>query len=43
MYVYDAAGVTDDDNFATMLESFVNILSLCVAKLNTKKVLTIRF
>ena len=29
----------DDDNFATVLECYVTISSLCIAQVNTKKVL----
>ena len=36
-YAYDAADVLDDNNFATVLESFMK-LSLQVAQVNTKKV-----
>ena len=38
MYAYDAVDVMDDDNHATVLESFVSISSLQVAQVNTKKV-----
>ena len=37
-YAYDAVDVIDNDNYATVLEKFVTILSLQVAKVNIKKV-----
>ena len=37
-YVYNDANVIDDDNFAAVLESFVVILSLQVAQVNSEKV-----
>ena len=37
-YAYDNADVMDNDNFTTMLESFVIILSLLVAQVNTNKI-----
>ena len=37
-YAYDAANVMDDDNCATVLESFLSTLSLQVTQVNTKKV-----
>ena len=37
-YAYDAADVLDDDNYATVLLSFVNASSLQIAQVNTKKV-----
>ena len=40
-YVYDATDVMDDDNFATVLESFVNILSLQVTQVNSKEALAL--
>ena len=36
-YAYDAADVMDDDNYATVLEHFVDTLTLQVAQVNTKK------
>ena len=38
LYAYDAADVIDDDNYATVLESFINTSSLQVAQVYTKKV-----
>ena len=38
LYAYDAADVKDDENNATVLESFVTTMSLPVAQVNTKKV-----
>ena len=38
MYAYDAADVVDDNNYATVLESFVSTSSLQVGQVNTKKV-----
>ena len=37
-YVYDPADVMDNDNYAAMLESFVNTLSLQVAQVNAEKI-----
>ena len=36
-YAYDAADVMDDDNCATVLDSYVTTSSLQVAKVHTKK------
>ena len=38
LYVYDAANVMNDDNYATVLQSFVSTSSLQVVQINTKKV-----
>ena len=38
MYAYNAADVTDNDNYVIALESSVNASSLQVAQVNTKKV-----
>ena len=38
LYSYDAAVVMDDDNYATVLKTFVGILSLLIEKVNTEKV-----
>ena len=38
LYAYDAADVMDDNNYATVLESFVTTSSLQVAQVHTKKV-----
>ena len=38
LYAYDAADIMDDDNYATVLESFVSTLSLQVAQVNMEKV-----
>ena len=38
LYAYDAADVMDDENYTTVLESFVSASSLQVADVNTKKV-----
>ena len=37
-YAFDAADVMDDDNYATLLDSYVTTSSLQVAKVCTKKV-----
>ena len=41
LYAHDAADVMDNDNYATMLESFVSTLSLWATQVNTKKVLVL--
>ena len=38
LYAYDAANVMDDDNYATVLESFVSKSSMKVSKVLTKTV-----
>ena len=38
LYNYDAADVMDDDNYATVLDSYITTSSLQVAKVHTKKV-----
>ena len=38
LYAYDAADVMADDNYATVLDSYVTASSLQVDKLHTKKV-----
>ena len=37
-YAYDAPDATDDDSYATVLESFVNISSLQIAQVNIKEI-----
>ena len=39
LYAYVVADVMDDDNYTTVLESFVNTSLLQVTQVNTKKVL----
>ena len=39
LYAYDAADVIYDDNYATVLDSYVTTSALPVAKVSTKKVL----
>ena len=38
LYAYDAAKVMDNEYFVTVLESYVTILSLQVAQINTQKI-----
>ena len=38
LYAYDAVDVMDDDNYATVLESFVNTSSLQATQIHTEKV-----
>ena len=38
LYAYDTADDKDDDNYATVLDSYVTTISLWVAKVHTKKV-----
>ena len=38
LYAYDTADAMDDDNYATMLESFVSTSSIQVAQVNTENI-----